>query len=115
MNADSARSCARLRIRARSGLIEMGLMRRRLVFVQMRSAFRMRRARHSGCRAWTRSAPVPRPGSKAIVLIALFGNFGIAISKFVAALLSGSAAMASEGVHSLADTANEILLLYGMS
>ena len=55
-----------------------------------------------------------RAGNTKVVVIALFGNLGIAVSKFVAALISGSAAMASEGIHSLADTANELLLLYGM-
>ena len=56
----------------------------------------------------------PRSESTTVVLIALAGNFAIAASKFIAATISGSAAMASEGVHSLADTANELLLLYGM-
>jgi cation diffusion facilitator family transporter len=53
-------------------------------------------------------------GSRLIVLIALAGNLAIAISKFIAAFIAGSSAMASEGIHSLADTANELLLLYGM-
>ena len=56
----------------------------------------------------------PREESRTVVLIALAGNLAIAVSKFIAASLTGSAAMASEGVHSLADTANELLLLYGM-
>jgi cation diffusion facilitator family transporter len=53
-------------------------------------------------------------GSRLIVLIALAGNLAIAISKFFAAFVTGSSAMASEGIHSLADTANELLLLHGM-
>jgi cation diffusion facilitator family transporter len=53
-------------------------------------------------------------GSRLIVLIALAGNLAIAISKFFAAFVAGSSAMASEGIHSLADTANEMLLLHGM-
>ncbi|HVU02251.1 MAG TPA: cation diffusion facilitator family transporter [Polyangiaceae bacterium] len=52
--------------------------------------------------------------SRRVVLAALAGNVLIALAKFVAAALSGSAAMLAEGVHSLADTANQGLLLLGM-
>jgi cation diffusion facilitator family transporter len=50
-----------------------------------------------------------------VVLAALFGNLGISIAKFVAAWLSGSITMLAEGVHSVADTCNQGLLLIGMN
>jgi len=55
-----------------------------------------------------------RSESTVVVVIALIGNLLITVSKFGAAVFTGSAAMASEGVHSLADTTNELVLLYGL-
>jgi cation diffusion facilitator family transporter len=49
-----------------------------------------------------------------VVYAALAGNLLVAATKFGAAAVSGSASMLSEGVHSLVDTINEVLLLYGM-
>jgi len=48
------------------------------------------------------------------VLAAFAGNLAIAVTKFIAAAVTGSSAMLSEGIHSLVDTTNELLLLYGM-
>jgi len=52
--------------------------------------------------------------STKVIIAALIGNTAIAITKFIAAAMTGSSAMLSEGIHSLVDTGNQILLLYGM-
>jgi cation diffusion facilitator family transporter len=55
-----------------------------------------------------------RSRSNKAIYAALIGNLLIAVCKFLAAALTGSSAMLSEAVHSLVDTANEGLLLYGI-
>ncbi|MCP4185040.1 MAG: cation transporter [Hyphomicrobiales bacterium] len=53
-------------------------------------------------------------GSKKVIYAALAGNALISVTKFGAAIVTGSSAMFSEGIHSLVDTGNQGLLLFGM-
>ena len=53
-------------------------------------------------------------GSKRAIYAALFGNLGIAISKLVAAIITGSTSMWAETYHSFSDTFNQVLLLVGI-
>lgn len=52
-------------------------------------------------------------GSIRVILIALFANLGIGIAKFAGAFISGSAALLAEGIHSVVDCTNQVLLLVG--
>ncbi len=60
-------------------------------------------------------ADMPKEDAKPnlVVWAALAANLGIGIAKFAAAALTGSTAMLTEGIHSVVDSGNQVLLLYG--
>lgn len=57
---------------------------------------------------------MPGHKNKRVIYAALAGNSAIAVTKIAAAMITGSSAMLSESIHSLVDTGNQSLLLYGM-
>jgi cation diffusion facilitator family transporter len=59
------------------------------------------------------SQPEAGGESKLVLFAALAANLGIAVAKFIAAAITGSSAMLTEGFHSVVDSLNQILLLYG--
>ena len=54
-----------------------------------------------------------QPGNRRAILAALAANLGIAVAKFVGWAMTGAASMLAEAVHSLADSGNQALLLWG--
>jgi len=51
--------------------------------------------------------------SNRTLVIALLANLGVAVAKFIAAAITGSSAMLTEGVHSVVDSTNQLLLMWG--
>src|SRR3954463_14149729 len=59
-------------------------------------------------------SPMAAATSKTAVYAAIAGNLAVAVTKFVVAGVTGSSAMLSEGIHSVVDTGNGLLLPAGM-
>jgi cation diffusion facilitator family transporter len=57
----------------------------------------------------------PQPAARRTVLVALMANASIAVAKLFAGLVSGSSALLAEFAHSVADTMNQVFLLYSLA
>jgi cation diffusion facilitator family transporter len=57
----------------------------------------------------------PQPAARRTVLVALAANASIAVAKLFAGLVSGSSALLAEFAHSVADTMNQVFLLYSLA
>jgi divalent metal cation (Fe/Co/Zn/Cd) transporter len=68
----------------------------------------------AGTQASVRVRPTPGAGSRRVLYAAIAVDIAMAVAKFFVAALTGSSAMQTEGVHSLVDIGNELLLLYGV-
>ncbi len=69
---------------------------------------------HIGKPAQAGASNASHSGGHIAVIAAIIGNIAVGIVKFIAAFISGSAAMLSEGIHSVVDSGNGILVLFGM-
>ena len=56
-----------------------------------------------------------KDGTRRVLYVAILGDVAVALAKFVAAAMTGSSAMLTEGIHSLVDTGNDLLLWFGVS
>jgi cation diffusion facilitator family transporter len=65
-------------------------------------------------KAMAKTAQTTENESKTAIFAAIIGNLLIAVTKFIASAFTGSSAMLSEGIHSVVDTGNGLLMLFGV-
>lgn len=81
---------------------------------EKRNDAQAQRPPHSAVKvAVSTASPITHIRKNIVLYGALVANLGIAVAKFVAAGISGSSSMATEGIHSLVDSGNQVLLLFG--